>query len=43
MPFEFNANQRGQVQKFSTSEIKCAHAEIGQAPTDIQLKFKGIK
>ena len=43
VPFIFIAQQNGDIKKFDSSNIKCAHAGIGGAPDSQQPRFSGLK
>lgn len=43
VPFRFSATQDGRVQLFDVAAIHCAHAIIGQAPSDQQPRFRGVR
>jgi len=42
VPFSFEAMQNGTTQTFVVTDVKCAHASIGNAPTDEQPSFSGV-
>ena len=43
IPFKFLAQQKGSVQTFDTTTFRCAHANIGQAPSDQQPHLRGVQ
>ena len=43
VPFEFKASQNGETKIFKSSDIQCAHANIGQASPEQQPRFQGIQ
>lgn len=43
VPFKFKAKQKNIIQTFHAADIKCSHAEIGQAPADEQPQFSGVQ
>jgi uncharacterized protein YceK len=42
VPFHFVATQNGEVKNIDVTALHCAHANIGQAPSDQQPHFKGV-
>jgi murein DD-endopeptidase MepM/ murein hydrolase activator NlpD len=43
VPFEFMARQNGKILTFNAKDIRCAHAEIGNAPAEMQPRFQGLQ